>query len=253
MKSMSYVLCCLLLIIEAVIFLTPTLALAQEDSSTSASVSGAKASVRDKVRETIENLIKKPRAVIGTLNQLADSTLEIKTKGGKVAMIATTIDTTYSRFNKGKKSDIKFEELVIGDYTIALGNKNTSGVVEAKRILTYDKSPALTNKSVFGLVEEVNKGNISIKHPKNEKSWTIQTSKKTNFTGKGVEEPSTLNIKDIEAGDRIVVLGTMDEKTKDTINALRVHILNGKALGLQKSSPKPSLKPSTSPSPSPSP
>lgn len=249
MLSPAFVLCSLFYVLTAS-------SLAIDEATSTATVSGAKTSVREKVRQTIENLIKKPKAAIGTLNQIADTSLEVKTKNGKIEMIATNASTTYARITKNKKADIKFEELVIGDYTVALGAKNSNGIVEAKRILTYDKEPILTTRAVFGLVEENNKGKISIKHPKNGKAWTIQTSKKTNLTGKGFDGSAKLNIKDIEAGDRIVVIGTPDGKLDSTINAARIHILAGKALGLQKSltvKVSPTPKPSTSPKPSPTP
>lgn len=238
---------------------------AQEDASTAATVSGVRTSVREKVRQTIENLIKKPRAIVGNLNQITDTTLEIKTNNGKVSMIATNKDTKYVRFAKGKKTDIKFEDLVIGDFTVALGSRNENEILEAKRVLTYDKLPFANAKrqSVFGIVQENNKGRLVIKHPKKDQAWTIDTSNKTKVTEKVDGKIQVVDVADLEVGSKIAAIGLPSGKEPNTIAAKIIHVVPGKATGLSKpnvktsASPKPtaspSPKPKTSPKPSSSP
>lgn len=69
----------------AVLFLAfgiPTV-LAQTEGTPS-STSTDSSSIRDKVREAIENLTNKPKAVLGNLEQISESTLQIKDEDGKL-------------------------------------------------------------------------------------------------------------------------------------------------------------------------
>lgn len=210
--------------------------------------------VRERVRQKVETLAKKPRAVVGTLSEITDSTLQIKNRAGKEEMAATAKDTVFFRVADGKRAEIKFEELVIGDFIVAMGYRNGNNVLEVKRVIAYDKSPISTRQAVYGIVEENQKGVLTIKHPKTQNVWKIKTSSKTKVTRKkdgGFEE---IKPTDIEVGSRITAAGTPDAKDPAIITARRVHIIPGGGQGLT-TAPKPTKSPSpagkSSPKPSP--
>ncbi|MDO8599895.1 MAG: hypothetical protein Q7R44_00585, partial [bacterium] len=126
-----------------------------QDSTPSGSTSTSSSSIRDKVREAIENLTNKPRAVLGNLEQISDTTLQIKDDDGKLKQVATTIDTKYAKISKaGKKTEIKFTDLALGDFVAALGFKNGNDILEAKRVIIYEEKPTLGREAVFGDVQE---------------------------------------------------------------------------------------------------
>lgn len=221
---------------------------AKEDQATKSATD----EVRERVRKKIENLVKKPRAVVGTLAEITDSTLEITVKGGKQAMVATSKETSYVRVSKGKRAEIKFEELVIGDFVVAMGYRNGNNVLEARRVIAYDKSPLSARRVVYGIVESNEKGVLTIKHPKTGNSWKIKTTSKTKVTRKkdgGFEE---IKPAEVEVGSRIVAAGTPDEKDAGLLVARRIHIIPGLAQGLTGTS-NPTTSPSPSPQPTPSP
>lgn len=211
--------------------------------------------VRERVRQKIENLVKKPRAVVGILSEVTDSTLQITNRAGKEDMVATTKDTQYVRTAGGKRTNIKFEDLVIGDFIVAMGYRNGNNILEARRVIAYDKSPIAQRRAVYGIVKENTKGALTIEHPKTKEVWTITTDKKTVITKKTDGKIQEVDIKDVQAGDRVTAAGILDPKKDKTLVTRRIHVIPGKAEGLIKPvatpKPSPSPKPKSSPSPSP--
>lgn len=179
--------------------------------------------VREKVREKIEEIIKKPRAVVGTLTEITDSTLEIKTLKDELAQVATHEETTYVRIARGRRMEVDFEDLVLGDFIIAMGFRNGNDVLEAERIVTYDTSPIVRRRAVYGEVQQNMEGQLTIKHPQTEEVFIVEATRNTTITKKTNGEMEEISINDIEAGDRVVAAGTPGEAEK--IEAGRIHIL----------------------------
>lgn len=217
-------------------------AIAQSEASIESSTSTA---VRDKVRQAIENLSHKPRAVMGVLDQVSETTLQLKLADGKSAQVATNGDTSYSRVTKGKRTDIKFNDLAIGDFTVALGYKNGNDILEAKRVISFDQEPTNSNRIFFATVQELNKGSISVTTKAGE-DWTVET-KNTTTLGK------VNSTKDLNTGDQIIVAGVPSEKKDKTIAADKIFVLGiataPKATATPSSSPKPTPKASSTPKP----
>lgn len=221
------------------------LAIAQEASPSSTDT------VRDKVRQTIENLVKKPRAVIGTLDSITDSTLKIKTEDGKVVLVATSDKTSYGKTSNNKQADVKFADLAIGDFTAALGYKNGNDILDAQRVLAYETTPFIKKQTAYGEVTEISRTILTIRHPKTNDSWSVEAAKST-----VVSQKSQTNLEAIKQGSRIIVVGVLSTKKDKTIIASKIHIISGKTKGQEepKRTPRaeaasPSLKPSPKSSP----
>lgn len=228
----------------------PTPKATKDDSATKSATD----EVRDKVRQKIENLVRKPRAAVGTLQEVTDSTLQLTTKPGKTEMVATGKATSYVRTTGGKKTEIKFDELVIGDFIVAMGYRNGNNILEARRVIAYDKSPLTARKSVYGIVQLNEKGVLTLKHPKTGDTWKAKTTSKTKVTKKGDKGFEDIKATDIQNGDRITAAGVPSEKEQNTLTTGRIHVIPGKAEGLIKpvATPKPSPSPTPKSTPSPS-
>lgn len=212
------------------LFVKPTYA--QEEATPETSQEN---DVRNRVREKIENLLKKPRAVIGTLSEISDSTLEIKDRKGDLRMAATGDETVFVRVAKGKRSEIEFKDLVLGDFIIAMGFKNGNDVLEAKRVITFDKSPITKRHAAYGVVQSNEEGTLTIKHPKTNEVWTVETSKGTTVTKKVEGKMQEVDVDEIEVGARVVAAGTPESPPaggeENTIEAGRIHVIPGRAEG----------------------
>lgn len=222
------------------LFATPILAQSTESGQVKPTPAASPTNdVRERVRQKIENLTKKPKAIVGKLSEVTDSTLQIATLQGKEEMAAATESTTYVRINKGKRSEVKFEDLVIGDFIIAMGFKNGNNILEAKRVIAQDTNPLPQKRAFYGMVQSNEKGILRIKHSKTQETWTIETTTKTEVTkktdGQKFEE---IDVKEIQNGDRIIAVGLSSEKKDRTLDARKIHVIPDKAEGLIKPEPQ---------------
>lgn len=117
---------------------------------------------------------------VGTITDISSGAIQIKSDKGGILQIATTSDTSYAN-----KTD-----LAIGDYIVAMGFPAVNKVLDAKRILTT--SPIVENKI------EVTK--ITIEKLSKTKINDITLPKK--WFGP--------NVKDLEIGQEIYVVGTKE-------------------------------------------
>lgn len=235
--------------------LSPISILAQDEESTESSQS-----VRDKVRQTIESLAKKPKATTGTLDQITDTTLQIKNTSGKINLVATKSDTAYIRYVAGKRTDTKFADLTLGDFTVAMGYKNGNDILEAERVISYDKNPITGRSAIFGIVESVDKTVLNIKHPFKADTWKVEIAKTTAATAKVDGKQEEIDTDDIKQGDKLIVVADPNEKKQGFFVASLIHVVSGASTSNKQStsptpvaSPKVSPKASAKPSPKPSP
>lgn len=182
--------------------------------------------VRDKVKERIETLSVRPKAYVGTLASVTDSTLEIKTKEGKTLLASTSQDTTVIKVLGGKRSEIKFKDLALEDFVIAMGFVERKDVLSSKRIITLNEVPFKQKASIFGTVQENADGTLIIQNLKNNENWNIETNKKTVVLEKTGDGFGNVKLDKIEPGDKVVVAGTVHEKKEDTLLAGQILIVS---------------------------
>ncbi|OGM76591.1 hypothetical protein A2210_01820 [Candidatus Woesebacteria bacterium RIFOXYA1_FULL_40_18] len=105
--------------------------------------SSATDSIRERVQQKVDEVLKKPKAFIGTITDISENTLQIKTATGEIKQSSTTPDTVFVNSVKTAK-EVKLADLAIGDFVVAMGLKNGNEVLEAKRVLIT--SPVLEPK-----------------------------------------------------------------------------------------------------------
>jgi uncharacterized protein (DUF2141 family) len=189
------------LLFLALITLTTFAVFAQETSTDEAN------SVRDNVQKKVEEARTIPFAYIGTVTDIAEQTIQInkfifskaKEDAGEIQQIS--VDEENTAFVKITKSttSVKFSDLAIGDYIIAMGYKNGNGVLEGKRILITTAVELTTRKAVFGEPSDMAKRSLTLTASTG-KEWDVEFGK----TWEGPE------LSEIEEGDRIIVVGTTE-------------------------------------------
>jgi len=130
------------------------------DASPSGTISPEE--VTENVKERIKKVVteqngkveNEPRAVVGTLQSVANGTLTIKTKTG-VRLASVTEDTTFVQ-NPGSKKATR-EDLAIDDFIIAMGYLGDDNVLAAERVVMASEAPATPAKKVgFGRIKLIN-------------------------------------------------------------------------------------------------
>lgn len=185
-----------------------------------ASASSIRDLVREKVKEKLDITNKKPKAVAGKLKQITDLNIEIISTDNKTSFASVSEDTLYFRVTNGKKKEIKFEELALDDFVVAMGYKNSKDVLETKRLVAYDKTPEAVKSVMQGKVKTATKSLITISD-KAGRIWKIKVSGKTEISSR--DEAEDTKITDVGENDSIIVVGTV---TGDTLNTTRIHLVN---------------------------
>lgn len=197
------------------------------------STGSATEDIRQKVREKIENIAKKPRAVVGLLAEIADSTVMV-TNGNKEEMVATNANTTYVRIVNGKRTDVKFEDLVLRDFVVAMGYRNGNNVLDTTRIIAYDKNPTTTRHAVYGVVKSNTKGTLTLENSKESKNWTIKTTSKTAVTEKTDKGTEDAEVSGISVNYKVIAIGTITQDNGQTFSAVKIHIISGEVQSPQQ-------------------
>lgn len=182
--------------------------------------------VREKVKEKLGDLIKKPQATIGSIAQITDHTIEVKTQiDQKTQLIATGDETKLFQITKGKRKEIKFEDLALSQNILAMGLKNDKGVLDGKRLIVLTDEPPLKNDKqvAYGNVSILGKNTLTVKHPKTAEERSIKVIGSTKITGKIDDgKIAKINFMDIKIGDRLVALGRADDKGLLTASSIHV-------------------------------
>lgn len=94
------------------------------------------ASTEEKVDQQLKNLANKPKSFIGTVTDVTDNSLQIKTEKNEIKQISIkSDDTTAVNLKEATNKPAKLTDIAIGDFICALGYTNTTSVLSASRIL----------------------------------------------------------------------------------------------------------------------
>lgn len=148
-----------------------------------------------------------PKAYIGTVTDIADSTIQIKSTDSQIQQIATNkydIDAVDTKGSANKS--IKLTDIGIGDYIIAMGYVNGNDVLNAKRILVAN---TLTDTQItvsMQKVESVNKKSLTLSSPSGGEVTTLTPDKNTKIKSFSDDGLKSIKISDIEASDTVITV-----------------------------------------------
>ena len=151
-------------------------------------------SIRQKVQEKLEKAQKVARAYIGSVTNISEDTIQIKTDSGEIKQAAVAKDAVFVKIQTSTKT-VTFQDLAIGDFIIAMGLKNGNGVLDTKRVI-ITQPPAITQrKAITGIIKEINKKEVIL-----EEAGQTQT----------LVFPKTWvgpNLNEIKKGDSLIAVG----------------------------------------------
>ncbi len=96
------------------------------------------ASIRQRVEAKVESLLNKPKAYIGTVTDITDSTIQIKTMGSEIKQVSTAGDNVTVIKTSPSTKTVKLTDVAIGDFIVGMGYVNSASVLLAQRILIID-------------------------------------------------------------------------------------------------------------------
>jgi hypothetical protein len=183
--------------------------------------------IKEKVQERIESIqesASRKAAYSGTITDVSNSTLTIKSEKGE-RKIKTDEETN---FLGAKGQTIKLEDLEIDDFIIALGYLESDSYLLGKRIsvLAEEPQPVEPKEAVYGEVADISKEEevISLSSLKDETTYEIDVTSKTTIEKKVGEKTEEIKFGEIEIGDRLAAVGTK-ENGNGTISASVIYLI----------------------------
>lgn len=159
------------------------------NSQTTSSESG----VREIVLKKVEDILNSPKAYLGTVTDIAEKTIQLKTDSGTIEQVsAADVELTVIKQNPTAK-EVKLTDIAIGDYIVAMGYRNGNHVLNAKRILITQPQAAPQIKIYYGKIKSISKKEIIVNE--NDKAALVATTK--------------LSSKKIKAEDTVITIGTI--------------------------------------------
>lgn len=149
----------------------------ENDNQNSDATSSAE-TIREKVQQKLSATLNKPTAYIGTITDLTDTTIQVRSEGNGIQQISISDETTYS-------SD---EDLAIGDFIIAMGFVNSNKVLDTKRIVTSDDNSPNKTKALWATISTVKGKEVTFTIPGGSEEFDI-TFPKT-WVGPDIDELS---------------------------------------------------------------
>lgn len=156
-------------------------------------------------------------ATAGTITDILEDGLQIKTVTGEIKQITINSDTSYVNIIKESK-DSAFEDLAIGDYIVLIGTNKDSSFT-AQRVLISTESDLSKVLGVEGKIKTLSAKDFIVATDNDEYSIDATGSVKvTKFDD--ANSFISARLKEASDGEKIVVLGEM----KDELVASRIQI-----------------------------
>ncbi len=123
------------------------------------------------VEDKVETAKETPVAYLGTLTDITKNTLQInkflyakadKKEASQIQQLSVNDDTSFAKITKTTK-EVKFEDLAIGDFVIAMGFTNGNHVLKTQRILVTEPFKEAQKEIKVVNFSEIDKKQITTK------------------------------------------------------------------------------------------
>jgi hypothetical protein len=165
------------------------------------------ASVDKAVAEKLAEAEKPPKAYIGTVTDIADSTIQIKTTDSQIQQIATNkysisvVNTTGT-----STKTVKVADIAIGDFIVAMGYIDGNEVLDARRILISDEAtPSQINVSLFK-VQASGKKSLTLSPVAGGESSTVVPDKNSDLISYKDGKSKSISLSDFTVSDLVIVV-----------------------------------------------
>lgn len=177
------------------------------------------AEIRLKVQEKVEAALNKPKAYIGVVTDIADSTIQIKALSGEIKQISTSDNTTAADITAASSKTIKLADVAIGDSLAAMGYVNGNSVLVAQRILVTNPVVEPLFNAYFGTVTDSSNKSLTVRDVKTGEEVEITLASKSTIMSFSNQLTVKSRLIDVEADDKIIYV-TEDEKESPTIRSI---------------------------------
>jgi hypothetical protein len=197
-------------------------------------------SISDQVQQKVTEALNKPTADIGSITDIAETTLQVKTEQGEILQVSAATDTDFVKNLDNKSTTIKLTDLAIGDYVVAMGTTNGNKVLEAKRILVTNPPGKIQRNILFGRIASSTNKALTFVTLKDQKSYQIAYDKNTDFLVQTGDKVAVIKLAKIADDDMVFTFNNVG--ADGSLTARTVIVVRDAA-----SSPTPALTPTIAP------
>jgi len=169
--------------------------------------------IRAKVAQDVANTMSRPKAYIGTVTDVTDSTIQIKDTSSQIEQISISADSTVVIDSTGSTSKtVKTTDVAIGDFIVAMGYVDENSVLSAQRILvtTAITEPKITINEAKVANETRKVLTVNLLADNSEDSVQPDVNTDIEVTGKSASKATKFST--IGQGDTIIYVVTTDSK-----------------------------------------
>lgn len=178
-------------------------------------------SVREKVQEKISAARSSPKFIMGTITDKLAQTMEIKNQKGEIVQAtASDEETTFIKIDKTKK-EVKYADVAIGDFVLAMGFQNDNGVLDSRRVIITSPVQVSARRVILGKITDVQKAQATIESLKESEEITFSNSKDLILSSGRGGEISEIDFSDLDEGQKVAIVGE-EEEGKFVARSVRV-------------------------------
>lgn len=194
------------------------------DFGTGSTTSG-ETDIRQKVAQKVADALNRPKAYIGVITDITDSTVQIKTMESEIKQISVASDTISVVNAKGATSkQVKLTDLAIGDFIVAMGYINSNSVLSAQRILVVNPITEPTYGSTFGQVVAVTKKSITVREVKSQKEAEVAPTSKTSIISFSKDKIAKISLTGIKENERVIYVTNQVGNSPQTRSIFKLDI-----------------------------
>jgi hypothetical protein len=159
------------------------------------------------VAQKVAEASKNPKAYIGTVTDIADSTIQIKTIDSQIQQVdiggsGITVVNVAGKNNK----TVKLTDIAIGDFIIAMGYVNGSQVLDAQRILITDPVTEPKISVSLSSVTAISKKSLTVTDVKSGQSGTVTPDKNTDLESFANGKETATKIASVNKNDLVIYI-----------------------------------------------
>lgn len=161
--------------------------------------------IRLKVAQKVQEALMRPKAYIGVVTDIADSTIQIKTADSQIEQISVGGDNIAVINSKGTASKtVKLTDIAIGDFIVAMGYVNGNSVLLAQRILITNPITESKIDVFLGSVTATSKKGITVTGLKGAGPVDVTPDKNTDISSFSNGKTASIKLGSIGQGDLVI-------------------------------------------------
>ena len=179
--------------------------LTPEELEAAESTDDKEESIRKKVQEKLNQKLSQPKAYFGSITDISESSIQIKSLEGEIKLISVTGDsTTYVKTTGKTPQNVSFSDLAIGDFVVAMGFIGDTNVLDVKRLLITPIHEPTNRNAVISTLTGVTTNTMTLGQ-----DLTVNLDARTSYYS-AIQELTEITKKTLVVGNRVIVSGPVD-------------------------------------------